>query len=231
MNQGLKVSQAYFTSLMNDLLHELPSDIREYIDCIMDDVIIFTPYIKTHKRVIKCFMFKLKEYGMPLTINKIHTFHSKVKYMGLLLSSKDDLPTISPLGSHVKAISTLPIPITARGIKSFIGCDIYLAQFLPKPPKLIKPINDILKKCYKVNKEDKISPLSTYAKGKGSDKKRCPDIENFWMQIHTTNFEAIKSLIVKAPILHLPTRTDRFYLECDSSAKHVGSVLYHNAKQ
>ncbi len=97
----------------------------------MDDVIIFTPDIKTYKRVIQCFMFKLKEYGMLLTINKIHTFRSKVKYMGLLLSSKDDLPTISPLGSHVKAISILPIPITARGIKSFLGCVIYLAQFLP----------------------------------------------------------------------------------------------------
>ncbi len=46
------------------------------------------------------------------------------------------------------------------------------------------------------------------------------------MPIHTTNFEEIKSLIVKATILHLPARTGRFYLECDSSPKHVGSVLY-----
>ncbi len=98
----------------------------------MDDVIVFTPDIKTHEKVIKHFMFKLKEYGMLLTIIRIHTFHSKVKYMGLLLSSKDNLPNLSPLGSCVKAISTLPIPITARGIKSFIGCVINLTKFLPK---------------------------------------------------------------------------------------------------
>ncbi len=66
-------------------------------------------------------MHKLKEYGMLLTINKIHTFRSKVKYMGLHLSSKDGLPTITPLGSCVKAISTLQIPITVKGITSFIG--------------------------------------------------------------------------------------------------------------
>ncbi len=41
MRQVLNVSPAYFTSLMNYLLHELPPDIRKYIDCIMDDVIIF----------------------------------------------------------------------------------------------------------------------------------------------------------------------------------------------
>ncbi len=113
---------------------------------------VSTPNIKTHKKVIKHFMFKLKEYGMLLTIHKIHTFLSKVKYMGLLLSSKDNLPTITPLGSHVKAISTLPIPITARGIKSFIGFVIYLAQFLPT---LIKPINDILIKEMQQTKQSR----------------------------------------------------------------------------
>ncbi len=51
--QGLNVSPAYFTSLMNDPLHEIPPEIYEYIDCIMDDVIIFTPDVKTHKKVSK----------------------------------------------------------------------------------------------------------------------------------------------------------------------------------
>ncbi len=45
------------------------------------------------------------------------------------------------------------------------------------------------------------------------------------MPIHTENFEAITSLIVNTPILHLTARTVRFYLECDSSAKHIDSVL------
>ncbi len=80
LSQGMSISPAYFTSLI-DLLHDLPADIREYIDYILDDVIIFTLDIKTHKKVIKSFMLMLKNYGMLLTINKIHTFRSKVKYM------------------------------------------------------------------------------------------------------------------------------------------------------
>ncbi len=99
---------------------------------------------------------------MLLTINKIHTFRSNVKYIGLLLSNKDNSPTITCLGSIVKAISTLPIPITARGIKSFI---------LPKLSELIKTINNILKKCTKFMTADKISPLPTYAKRRGKGKK------------------------------------------------------------
>ncbi len=77
LSQGLNVSPAYFTSLMNDLLHELLADISEYIDCIMDDVINFTPAIKTYKKVMKSFMLMLKKYGVLLTINKVHTFRSK----------------------------------------------------------------------------------------------------------------------------------------------------------
>ncbi len=61
LNQGLNVSSVYITSLMNDLLHELPSEIHEYIDCIMVNVIIFTPDIKTHKKVLKSFMLILKK--------------------------------------------------------------------------------------------------------------------------------------------------------------------------
>ncbi len=152
--------------------------------------------------------------------------HSKVKYMGLLLSSNDNLPTITPLGSRVKAISTLPIPITARGIKSFIGCVIYLAQFLPKLSELIKPINDILRKCNKVKLANKISLLPTYAKDKGKGKKCSLNIKKYWMPIHTINFEAIKELIIQASVLHQPARYGCFYHECDSSAKHIGSVLY-----
>ncbi len=114
---------------------------------------------KTHKKVLKSFMFMLKKYGMLLKITKVHTFRSKVKYMGLLLSSKDNLPTITPLGSRVKAISILPIPLTVHRIISFIGCFIYLAQFLPKLSELIKPINDIQKNCNKVDPADKIQPL------------------------------------------------------------------------
>ncbi len=131
---------------------------------------------------------------MLSTINKIHTFRSKVKYQALHLSSKDGLPTITPLGLHVKPISTLAIPITARGIKYFIGCFIYLAQFLPKLSELIKPINDMLKKSNKVSKESKIQPLATYNKGNRSGRQRSPDIQKFWRLIHTKNFEAIKKM-------------------------------------
>jgi hypothetical protein len=96
--QGLKPSPAFFTALMNEILSELPSNIREYIECIMDDCIIFTPDLDTHIRVLTFFLNKLKEYGLLLTLNKVHSFRHSVKYMGLLLSSKNGIPTITPLG-------------------------------------------------------------------------------------------------------------------------------------
>ncbi len=142
------------------------------------------------------------------------------------MSSSDGRPTITPLGSRIKAIATLPIPVTQREIKSFISCILYLAQFLPHLSKLVKPINDILKKSSKLQKLNKIPSLPPYAKGKGVGKCKSPDIQKFWTAEHTNNFEMIKKLIVKSPVLCLPDRIGEFVLECDSSVKFVGSVLY-----
>ncbi len=58
--QGLNVSPAYFTSLLNDLLHELPADIHQYIDCIMDDIIIFTPDIERYSKA-SCHIFSTNQ--------------------------------------------------------------------------------------------------------------------------------------------------------------------------
>ncbi len=61
---GLMSSLAFFTALMNDILGELPNDIREYVECIMDDCVIYTPDRDMHMKVIKAFMYKLKDHGM-----------------------------------------------------------------------------------------------------------------------------------------------------------------------
>ncbi len=48
--------------------------------------------------------------------------------------------------------------------------------------------------------------------------------------IYTKNLEAIKSLTVKAPLLHLPSRNGKFYLECDSSAQTCRLSFVLNSK-
>ena len=227
--QGLKLSPAYFTNLMNDIMSEMDPEDREYLECIMDDCIVFTPDMETHCRVLRHFLLKLKEYGLLLTVNKIHAFRSSVKYMGLKLSRSSEGPVIQPLGSRIQSAQTLPIPTTARGIKSFIGCVIYLSQFLPKLSELVKPINDILKEANAKKKElDKISPLKEYQKGKGRGKNRSLNIQSFWTNLHTENFNKIKDLIVKSPVLHLPNSSGHFTLECDSSCRHVGAALFQD---
>ncbi len=104
-----------------------------------------------------------------------------------MLSSKNGLPILSPLGSRINAISNLPISISARGIKSFIGCVIFLSQFLPKLSELIKPINDILKKSNKIHKLEKTSPLSEYGNIKGKGRRKSPNIQQFWTKQHIDN--------------------------------------------
>ncbi len=48
---------------MDNILSELPDDIRSHVECIMDDFIIFIPNIE-----IKAFLSKLKQHGLLLTL-------------------------------------------------------------------------------------------------------------------------------------------------------------------
>ncbi len=77
---GLKSSPAIWNSSMGDILSELPDNIRACIECIMDNVIVYTADIKLHKRVLKCFLKKLRDHGLLLTINKVYIFRSKFKW-------------------------------------------------------------------------------------------------------------------------------------------------------
>ncbi len=91
---------------------------------------------------------------------------------------------------------------------------------MPKLSNLIKSINDILKKSNKLYKLTKIQPLSTYTKGKGSGKSR-QILRRTYCQLcgyqKTDSPRACSAFTKqKGPI----------FLECNSNAKHVGSVLY-----
>ncbi len=62
---------------MNVILSELPDNIKEHVECIMDDVVIYTSDFDMHMKVIKAFMSKLKEHGLLLIINKFILFVRK----------------------------------------------------------------------------------------------------------------------------------------------------------
>ncbi len=54
---GFKSSPAFSMSLTNDTLRELPDDISEHVECIMDDCVVYTSDINMHMKVIKAFMY------------------------------------------------------------------------------------------------------------------------------------------------------------------------------
>ncbi len=123
--KGLNDSPTYFISLMNDLLHELPPDIREYINWIMDDIIIFT-----HMKVLKALCLCWKNMACSWQSTKFTLSYQKWNLWDCCFQAKTIYPPM--LGFHVKTISILPIPLTVRGIISIICCVIYSAQFLSK---------------------------------------------------------------------------------------------------
>ncbi len=96
LSQGLNVSPAYFTSLMNNLLHELPPDIREYIDCIMDDVIILHLTSKPMRKFWKVSCLCWKNMACYSQSTKFTLLDLKLNIWDCYFQAK----TIYPLSHH-----------------------------------------------------------------------------------------------------------------------------------
>ncbi len=87
-------------------------------------------------------------------------------------------------------------------------------------------MNDIIKAANADDTLPKKKPLPQFAKGKGKGRVKSVDITSLWTDEHTRNFELIKDLITKAPILHLPNNHGQFVVEIDSSSRFTACILY-----
>ncbi|XP_033120299.1 uncharacterized protein LOC117119582, partial [Anneissia japonica] len=91
----------------------------------------------------------------------------------------------------------LPRPKTAKETKRFIGAVNYVSNFFPKVQEILSPLHKI------------------------TNKRR-----NFeWTNVHQNAFDKIKELMVKPPILKMPTKNGRFKIYSDTSRTATGSYL------
>ena len=93
---GLAVSPGEFVNLMNNIKQELPDDVRNCVEIVMDDCICFTKDISSMKRVLGSVLEILTKHGLLLTVNKIQCFRHTVKYLGLqITSSREGYPVVT----------------------------------------------------------------------------------------------------------------------------------------
>jgi hypothetical protein len=193
---GLGVSPAAFQSHINKILQKFNA--TKYCIAIMDDLLVFSPTIDKHFDHVETIFNAIQTTGLKISPSKAKLFRSTVTYMGHKIMIRNGKPFITPLRERTEAITKLPIPNTKRRLKGFIGKVSYLAQYLPRLQTLLRPLHTI------------------------SSKKA----QFVWNDVTQKAYDDIIALLIKPPILSMPTKRGLFRLYCGTSKIGVGASLW-----
>ena len=113
---------AYFQRLVDEVLRGLP-----FAFGYLDDILIFSPNIKTHLEHIKILFDRLRKANLKLKESKCTLLKKHVQYLGHLISGEG----IEPIPEKLDNIKNMPASRTSKEIKQFLGLIGYYRKFIP----------------------------------------------------------------------------------------------------
>ncbi|KAK3085220.1 hypothetical protein FSP39_000156 [Pinctada imbricata] len=201
---GLTNAPATYQRVMEECLGDLHLNI-----CFiyLDDLIIVSKTFEEHLDRLQRVFQKLREAGLKLTPKKCHLMMKKVKYVGHVVSEEG----IEPDPQKIEKVIEWPTPTSKEEVRQFLGFVGYYRKFVKDFSKIAKPLNSLLpatrRKGTKKKKEEAMNPFT-------------------WNEEQQTAFDALKSQLMKPPILGYPDYKQPFELHTDACAKGLGAVLY-----
>ena len=196
MPQGLCISPSEWNDKIADILSQIPR-YNDFCVCIADDILVFSKSAEEHLTHLDKLLQVLGKEGLKISVGKCQFFKKSLKYMGHNIQVYKNRPAIKPQKDKVEAINKLSVPKTPRQLKGFIGMCAYLSMYVPRLQLLLTPMHRLTR-------------------------KNTPYV---WTKECQENFEEIKSLLVQAPVLALPSKEGLFRLYCDSSRVGTGGCL------
>ena len=128
---------AYFQRLVDEVLRGLP-----FAFGYLDDILIFSPNIKTHLQHIEILFQRLREANLKLKESKCNFLKKHVQYLGHLISGEG----IEPVPEKLESIKHMPAPQTPKEVKQFLGLIEYYRKFIPKFSDVARPLTNLTKK-------------------------------------------------------------------------------------
>ena len=120
---GLSNSPANFQRLMDTVLRSLVGS-----ECwvFLDDVVIYSKTIEEHAQRLENILHRLDKANLQLHPEKCKFVHSRVQYLGFVLSEKG----VSASDDKVKAEKEYPVHKNVRDVTAFIGLASFYRQLV-----------------------------------------------------------------------------------------------------
>ncbi|UYV68297.1 K02A2.6-like [Cordylochernes scorpioides] len=134
---GISLAPEYFQRVMSIILQGMDGVI-----CYLDDILIFASDSKTHDRILRLVLRKLKEAKVTLNQAKCVFGVPRINFLGHIL----DEDGIRPDPAKIEAVAKMPAPIDVHGVRRFLGMVNHLGRFVENLSEIVAPLNQLLVK-------------------------------------------------------------------------------------
>ncbi|UYV64896.1 K02A2.6-like, partial [Cordylochernes scorpioides] len=110
--------------------------------CYLDDILIFASDSKTHDRILRLVLRKLKEAKVTLNKAKCVFGVPRINFLGHIL----DEDGIRPDPAKIEAVAEMPAPTDVHGVRRFLGMVNHLGRFVENLSEIVAPLNQLLVK-------------------------------------------------------------------------------------
>ena len=123
--------QAPFKSLWIRFYVDLP-----FVTTYLDDVLVHSQSIESHKKHLKAVFKCLKAAGLTLRGSKCHIGLTEVSYLGHVFSSSG----MRPDPRKVEAVRSWPTPPDVSATRQFLGLPSYYRRYIPSFADIAAPL-------------------------------------------------------------------------------------------
>jgi hypothetical protein len=167
--------------------------VEKFIEVFMDDFSVFNSNFDECLNHLKSVLKRCEECNLVLNWEKCHFMVQQGIVLGHSISNKG----IEVEKAKIDFISKLPLPMTAKGVRSFLGHVGFYRRFIKDFSKISRPLYALLAK----------------------------DTKFEWTNKCMEAFNTLKKLLTSTPIMMAPDWSLPFKVMCDASDFALGAVL------
>jgi transposase InsO family protein len=191
--QGYVGAPSIFQAIIENLF---PHEIREYLTCYIDDMLLMTETEEKHLEVIEIVLYTLRQNGIKLKIEKCIICPPELNFLGFTLCEQG----VKVRVDKCKAITELPRPMTKTQVRSFLGGVGWYRRYIKNFAKEAKPLHEMTKDEH-------------------------PDKNIPWNNECQKSFDSLKQLLSEAPILRNMNYANETIMRADCSGVALGGTL------
>ena len=132
---GLKNAAQAFQRLMDTVCQGL-----DFAFVYIDDILVASRDIKTHKEHLRLLFQRLQEYGLVINVSKSQFGRDTIDFLGHCITHAG----IMPLPDKVDAITRFKQPVTVKGLQEFVGMANFYRRFIPAAARMMLPLFEAL---------------------------------------------------------------------------------------